>query len=250
MELKWYGTATLVFSSEGKTVLFDPFLPMNPALPRPDLAELAAYGDIFITHGHFDHLIDVPKIVAAGGGPIFCSEKAAETLTRDGVKDENIVVIKPGEQFERGPFKITVFRSKHIRFDLKLILQTLFNRRVVSYRSNLGALLTGARQYPAGEVLAYLIEAEGKRIFHLGSLSLDESERYPVIDILTILFQGRSTFSTRQNSSRLQPETIYLHHFYYASPVSSPEVKPFIKSVEENFPDRITCPEVFKSVRC
>ncbi len=255
MEIKWYGTATLVFSSEGRSLLFDPFLPMNPALPRPDLLELAAYEDVFITHGHFDHLIDVPKIVA-GGGSVFCSEIAAKTLTRDGVKKENIVVIKPGEQLERGPFKITVFRGKHIRFDLKLILKTVFNRRVINHRSNLGALLRGARNYPAGEVLTYLIETEGKRIFHMGSLSLDESEHYPRgIDILTIPFQGRSDLLsyTPKFINMLQPESIYLHHFDDAfPPVSSPvEVEPFIESVEENFPGiRITCPEVFKSVQC
>ena len=40
MEVKWYGTATLAYSAEGKTILFDPFLPMNLKLPQPELNEL------------------------------------------------------------------------------------------------------------------------------------------------------------------------------------------------------------------
>lgn len=254
MKVKWYGTATLVFSTEGKTILFDPFFPMNRELPRPDLSELAGWGDIFITHGHFDHLIDVPAVVAAGGGPVFCSEVAAETLLREGVKSEDITVLKPGEPVERGPFKVTALRGKHIRFDLKLILQTLFNRRVISHRRNLGSLLKGAVRYPKGEVLVYLIEAAGKRVLHLGSLSLDEDERYPEnIDILTVPYQGRSDLSSYALKfiRRIQPETIYLHHFDDSfPPVSSPvEVQPFVKAVTENFPGTgIALPEPFKAI--
>jgi hypothetical protein len=41
-----------------------------------------------MTKGHFDRLIDVPKVIASGGGLVFCSKAAAETLTREGVKKE------------------------------------------------------------------------------------------------------------------------------------------------------------------
>ena len=254
MKVKWYGTATLVFSAEGKTILFDPFSPMNRELPRPDLSELAGCGDIFITHGHFDHLIDVPQVVAAGGGPVFCSEVAAETLLREGVDIRDITVLQPGKPVERGPFKVTAFKGEHIRFDLKLILQTLFNRRVISYRRNLGALLKGAVRYPKGEVLVFLIEAAGKRVLHLGSLSLDEDERYPEeVDILTIPYQGRSDLVSYALPfiRRIQPKTIYLHHFDDSfPPVSSPvEVQPFVDAVTENFPGiGIVLPEPLRTI--
>ena len=254
MEVKWYGTATLVFSVEGKTILFDPFFPMNSGLPRPALSELAGYGEIFITHGHFDHLIDVPAVVAAGGGPVFCSEVAAETLLREGVKMEDIAVLKPGQTVERGPFKVTALKGKHVRFDLKLILQTLFNRRVVLFRRNLIPLLRGSLRYPKGEVLVFLIEAAGKRVLHLGSLSLEEAVRYPGdIDILTIPYQGRSDLSSYalQFIRRIQPETIYLHHFDDSfPPVSSPvKVQPLVNAVRKNFPEiRIVLPEPFRTI--
>jgi L-ascorbate metabolism protein UlaG (beta-lactamase superfamily) len=256
MEVKWYGTAALAFSAGGKTILFDPFLPMNPNLPQPDLSELAACGDIFITHGHFDHLVDVPKVVASGGGPVFCSKTAAETLTREGVKQADIIVIKPGDLIERGLFRITVLRGKHIRFDRRLIMQTLFNRRVILHRSNLKLILRESRRYPAGEVLVYLIEVEGKKILHLGSLNLDENERYPdKVDVLTVPYQGRSDLPSYALKfvSRLQPETVFLHHFDDSfPPVSSPvDPQPFINSVKERFPGiRMIRPDAFRSVPC
>lgn len=254
MKAKWYGTATIAFSVKGKTILFDPYFPMNPDLPKPNLLELAACGDIFITHGHFDHLIDVPKVVAAGGGPVFCSETAAETLLREGVKEKDIRVIKPGDEVERGPFKVTVFKGKHIRFDLKLILQTLFNRRVALYRHNLKPLLKASLRYPKGEVLVFLIEAEGKRVLQLGSLSLDEQERYPdKVDLLALPYQGRSDLLSYspQYISRLRPKAIYLHHFDDSfPPVSSPvDVEPFISEMARDFPGtKVIHPEAFEMV--
>lgn len=254
MEIKWYGTATLAYEAEGKTILFDPFFPMNPTLPAPDLNELADCGDIFITHGHFDHLIDVPAVVQAGGGPVFCSAEAAETLNREGVAQSNINMIGHAAQIERGPFKISAFRGKHIRFDLKLILQTLLNRRVIVYRRNLIPLLKGSLRYPKGEVLVFLIEAEGKRILHLGSLSLDGEVRYPRgIDLLMIPYQGRLDLLTYtpQFIEQLEPQALYLHHFDDAfPPVSSPvEVQPFIDQVRKDYPGmKLILPEPFKPV--
>lgn len=241
VEIKWFGTAGLLFSAGGKSVLFDPYVPLNPALPAPDLSEFASCGDIFVTHGHFDHMIDIPKVLAAGGGPVFCPARAAETLTREGAKKAALFTIGPGDVIERGPFKITVFKGKHIRFDPKLILQTLFNRRIVQYRSNLRPLLRGARQYPAGEVLVYFIEIKGKKILHLGSLSLEESERYPErVDVLTIPYQGRSDLSSYALPliSRIRPKSLFLHHFDDSfPPVSSPvDVQPLKDALKRSHP--------------
>lgn len=256
MEVKWYGTAALAFSAGGKTILFDPFLPVNPNLPAADLSELADCGDIFITHGHFDHLIDVPKVVASGGGPVFCSKTAAETLTREGVNRADILVVEPGDLVERDPFKITVLKGKHIRFDRRLIVQTLFNRRLLSYRRNLKLMLKESPHYPAGEVLVYFIEVKGKKILHLGSLNLDESERYPdKVDVLTVPYQGRSDLPAYalEFVSRFQPESIYLHHFDDSfPPVSSPvDLQPFINLVKERFPGIwMIRPDALKSMPC
>ena len=85
MEIRWFGTATLALTSGEQSIIFDPFIPLNENLPRPAVAELAQYGDIFITHGHFDHLIDVPLVHEAGNATGYCSEVAATTLVREGV---------------------------------------------------------------------------------------------------------------------------------------------------------------------
>jgi L-ascorbate metabolism protein UlaG (beta-lactamase superfamily) len=216
MNITWFGTATLSFSHEGQSILFDPFLPMNHELPSPEIDELAALGDVFITHGHFDHLMDVPKLVQAGTARVYCSEIAANTLLREGLPQNKIITVMPGDVIENGPFTIKVFRGAHIRFDLPLIIRTLLGRRT---RSNFKQFKTVSRQaklYPKGEVLVYQIEAGGKKVLHMGSLNLDPAETYPTeSDLLTIPFQGRSDLNTYALTiiSRLKPKALYLHHF-------------------------------------
>ncbi len=241
MEIKWFGTAALSISSGGESILFDPFLPLNAELPAPSIEELAALGDIFITHGHFDHLMHVPQVVQAGEGVVYCCNTAAESLYREGVPESRVAVIKPGDKFEKGPFEITVYRGVHIRFDLPLIVKTLISRRCLSNFSALRVLLKESKRYPEGEVLVYRIAAGGKSVLHMGSLNLDSSEEYPAgMDLLTLPFQGRSDLNSYalQFIERLKPKALYLHHFDDAfPPVSSPvDTAPFVKKVAREYP--------------
>lgn len=216
MNITWFGTATLSFSHEGRSILFDPFLPMNRELPSPEIDELAALGDIFITHGHFDHLMYVPKLIQAGTARVYCSEIAATTLLREGLPQNKIITVIAGDVIENGPFTIKVFRGEHIHFDLPLIIRTLLGRRTISNLKQFKTVFRQAKLYPKGEVLVYQVEAGGKKVLHMGSLNLDPAETYPTeSDLLTLPFQGRSDLNTYTLNiiNRLKPKALYLHHF-------------------------------------
>ncbi len=241
MEIKWFGTATLAFSAGGQSIVFDPFISLNHELPRPAITELAQYGDIFITHGHFDHLIDVPLVLEAGNATVYCSEVAAATLMRDGVDRSRIKVISPGDSIENGPFTIKVYRGEHIKFDLPLIFKTLFSRRAVAKFKDLREIVRLAKLYPQGEVLIFLIEAGGKTALHMGSLNLAADVEYPTgVDLLTLPFQGRSDLDTYTPKfiERLKPAALLLHHTCDSfPPVSSPvRTEGFIRSIERSYP--------------
>jgi L-ascorbate metabolism protein UlaG (beta-lactamase superfamily) len=216
MKIIWFGTATISIQHEERSILFDPFLPMNDLLPLPSIGELAALGDIFITHGHFDHLMYVAQVVKSGSSRVYCSETAAAKLLSEGLPQNRIITTMPGDSINNGPFIIKVFRGAHIRFDLPLITKTLFSRRTCAQFRQFRTLTRLAKAYPQGEVMIYEIEAGGKKVLHMGSMNLDPVEIYPTgSDLLTLPFQGRSDLNTYALKfiDKLKPKALYLHHF-------------------------------------
>lgn len=241
MELRWYGTAAIIFTAEGQSLVFDPFFSMNPNIKKYS-AEDFTVGNIFITHGHFDHLIDVPEILKAGTMKVYCSTTAGQTLHRAGVDPGRINEIGPGENLKDGPFEIKVLRGKHIRFNSKLIVKTLFNRRLFTYSANFRKLLKISSRYPPGEILVYEITCGGKKVLHLGSLNLDPGEQYPRhVDLLTLPYQGRSDLDqySMQFVKLIEPKAVYLHHFDDTFPPVSGFVSTqgFVDRINDSFPE-------------
>jgi L-ascorbate metabolism protein UlaG (beta-lactamase superfamily) len=241
MKIRWFGTAAISYTQDDKTIIFDPFCGRNKKLGCFSPRELAAQGDIFITHGHFDHLADVPEILARNTATVYCSQPEAESLIKFGVAPERIVAVSPGQNLSLGPFSIRVLKGKHIIFDRKLVLQTFLSWRAIRYFTNFVKMLKVANKFPERQTLVYNIEVDGKRIMHMGSLGLAEDEVYPAApDILVLPFQGRSDLDTYALPfvAKIKPRTIYLHHFDDSfPPVSNTiETKKFIRNVEEAFP--------------
>jgi L-ascorbate metabolism protein UlaG (beta-lactamase superfamily) len=242
MKISWFGTATISISHDESSILFDPFIPMNGLLPLPSISELASLGDIFVTHGHFDHLMYVAQVIRSGSARVYCSESAADKLLQEGLPQNRITTLMPGDSIKNGPFTIRVFRGAHIRFDPALIIKTLFSRRTCAHFKQFWALVRLAKRYPQGEVLVYEIEAGGKKVLHMGSLNLDPTETYPTgSDLLTLPFQGRSDLNTYALKfiDKLKPKALFLHHFDDSFPPVSSTINTssFIRSAASAYPD-------------
>lgn len=241
MKISWYGTATISIAHGDGSILFDPFLPMNDLLPSPSVNELAALGDIFITHGHFDHLMYVAQVLRLNSARVYCSETAAAKLLSEGLPQKRVITTMPGDSLNNGVFKIRAFRGAHIRFDLPLITKTLFSRRTCAHFKQFRTLTRLAKRYPQGEVIIYEIEAGGKKVLHMGSLNLDPAETYPTgSDLLTMPFQGRSDLNTYALKfiEMLKPKALYLHHFDDSFPPVSNTINTssFIQIAAEAYP--------------
>lgn len=242
MEIKWLGTAAISYKQNGRMIIFDPFGGINKKLGCYSARELATYGDIFITHGHFDHLADVPAIMALNKAKVHCAHPVAQSLINLGVDQSRIEVVVPGQNIIMEPFNIRVLKGKHIDFDRKLILKTLLNLRVLRYFRNFLKVLSAAKKFPEGQTLIYEIEVDGKKIMHLGSLALAEGENYPQnVDILVLPFQGRSDLEMYALPfvAGIKPKTIYLHHFDDTFPPISNTISTdkFVQNVRKDFPE-------------
>ena len=132
MKLKWLGHASFLIKTKGKKIYIDPYV--------GDYDEKA--DTVLISHGHADHC-DLEKLamVRTPETVIYTSVACAE-----GIPPGNVVTISPGEKKEING--ITVHAVEAYNFK--------------RFRS------PGVPYHPEGTQVAFIVESEGKRIYHVG----------------------------------------------------------------------------------
>ncbi len=85
MNIIWLGHGSFRIEIEDQVILLDPWLNGNPMLPQ-DQQEAATKGatQILVTHGHFDHIADVPQISKDTGAPVSGMYELVHHLEKQG----------------------------------------------------------------------------------------------------------------------------------------------------------------------
>jgi L-ascorbate metabolism protein UlaG (beta-lactamase superfamily) len=224
--------------------LIDPYLTRNDAA-RPVLeispADLVAGSEIYLSHGHFDHAADVPQIARQTGATIYCSGEVAGALHQRGVDAAQIVVARDGDAFDFCAYRAECFDSAHVKFDLPLLVSTLWRCLLV-----LPSLLSGLGQHrgwPQGQVLSwrFILTAEGGRVIHhFGSAGwtaeeLARLQRIAAPDVLMLPLQGHTLISqiAIRAVERLRPSIVIAHHHddFYPPISQMVDIAPFVEAV-------------------
>ncbi len=233
MKLRWYGTASVMIESNGFKLMADPFLgiPIEENRFRRQLRAIPfrAADAVLVTHGHFDHILDLPRLYNDSFIEIYATATPCNTLLDKGMKLSRLHWIEPGETYEIGDFSIRVYGGRHCRFDLGVVCKRIFKAETFRNPKRLIQLLELNREYPEnGETVFYEITAEGRRIQLMGSMGLDPAVDYPTgADALILPFQGTGcpAKTVMPIIERLQPKSIYLDHYDDAFPPMSDHVE-------------------------
>ena len=225
MKVTWFGTASLAVEASGGRLLIDPYYPVKGSPTRVPESAYLDYEDILVTHGHFDHIMSLPRILRRNSAIVHCTATPRETLLSHGVPEDRVIPFKAGDVLELQGMRVSVFQSRHVKFDKPLLRRTILNRRMLGYAGNLPEVLYGFLKYPEnGEIVGFLIEGDGQSLFVMGSLNLDDATEYPTgMDLLALPYQGASDLLTPAMAviERLKPRAVLLDHFDDAFPPAS-----------------------------
>ena len=125
--------------------MIDPFLTGNPLAPEgPEARPALDY--IFVTHAHGDHLGDTIQIAKRTGATVICTNELAKYLANEGLKTEGMH-IGGRAPFPFGKVKLTpAFHGSSIFENGRMVYSDI----------------------PCG----FLIEVDGKKIYHSGDTGL------------------------------------------------------------------------------
>ncbi len=144
-KLTYLGHSAFYIEGENIRALVDPFLSGNPMAPEgPDARKELDY--IFVTHAHGDHLGDTVEIAKRTGASVFATNELAQYLANKGL--ETIGMHIGGRaSFPFGRVKLTPAHHG----------SSIFENGKMVYSD-----------VPCG----YLIEVDGKKIYHAGDTGL------------------------------------------------------------------------------
>lgn len=191
-EIRWLGTACFEIRLKSqklknqKTIVIDPYVDDSVSVPfGSDRIEGCDY--IFITHGHYDHVLDVGKLVSRFDCEIFCSREVLDALTEhQGIAPERFTAITVGDAVERDGLRAAVVPGVHVDFvaqyqrltggdlledaggDMKKAME-LALKAVLGDASPPDNIEEWMFKYPPGEQLNFVFDIGGRRIYMAGS---------------------------------------------------------------------------------
>lgn len=176
--LRWFGNNAWEITGAGATILIDPWLTRfwtgtyTPEGAAPDVEievhphlidpYVSAADHILVTHGHYDHLTDVPYIADKTGAMVFGSESHLNMVKALGAETDKLSLVRGGEAFQFDGYTIEVFRSSHSAGGGKLVFPGTRPGRPPKRPKVIADLVEG-------DSLAYLITIGDVKIMNFGS---------------------------------------------------------------------------------
>jgi L-ascorbate metabolism protein UlaG (beta-lactamase superfamily) len=168
VRVTYLGTNGYLLESRGTTLLIDPYFSrvslFRAALSLPVTADRALVerylpaqriDAVLVTHGHFDHLLDVPEVVIHTKAKLIASSTSTLLAISAGVPPEACIRVTAGSRIRLGGATVRILAASHDR----LFCCVPFDGppRRLPPRT--------AGDWVCGEPLAFLIEMGGRRIY-------------------------------------------------------------------------------------
>lgn len=160
---RWLGISGVELTLGGHTVLIDPLytqVPLGRVLFSPLCSDRHAVlrqcdrcDALFISHAHYDHLLDAPDIARRFCAPLHGSANTCAIAGQCGVPEALLHRLAPGAAVACGPWQVTAYLANHVRLPLHGAGPA--PRGTPPFRS---------RQYRMDGSLSFLFSGNGRRL--------------------------------------------------------------------------------------
>jgi len=210
---------------------------------------------ILVTHTHYDHVLDVPRIALRTHAVVIGTESTENVARAYSVPEEQLIPVRGGEDYEFGVFSLRVIPSLHSALDHK--------RYFSSERAPTGmkAPLTLEQIHPEGGTLVYLIRFQGHEILAFGGMNYIEREMQGLRPDVVLVGAGTSRKEIHDYTGRLMralsfpPLVMPTHWDNFLAPYDASQqpaidaVQSFVKEVAEASPKtKVIVPKYFEAI--
>lgn len=110
MKFTYYGHSCFTVEINGKHLLFDPFITGNELASKISPEDVKA-DYIFVSHGHFDHMLDTVRIAKNTGATVFGGFELYGYFSAQGL--EKVMPINPGGKIALDFGVVKAFAAQH-----------------------------------------------------------------------------------------------------------------------------------------
>lgn len=245
MKITWFGTASVALDDGTTKLLLDPFTRMNRRLPKVTVKDFTGFDHMLLSHGHFDHIVDVPAILREDKNvDVYCTKTPLRTLISRGADGTRLNLVAPEDSFDLGSFHITVHAGRHIDFDMPYITSVLPGC-VIRFPQTFRLLYYIKKLPENGEIVLYEIRSGEKLVLVMGSYGVAENETYPAgADLLVFPFSGNTSIAGMAGDTlkTLRPKRLLFTHFDDSFPplTKRMDVEGYQEKLKRDFPEMET----------
>ncbi len=279
ISLKPLGTAGWEISEGALTILVDPYISRLKIVGEPgtnntdDHRKTYARSDVYesdtatidkiigkadyivVTHGHQDHLGDVPYIAKKTGAKVIASDTSCNILRAYGISNDQLYTVKGGEDYQFGSFSVKIMPSLHSPLGEKHYFDS------PTYTKPLTAPVK-ISDFAEGGTLMYFIRLPFHSVLAAGSMNFIEKEVEGLRPDIILVGANLSRLQIYKYTERLLKATGYpkyvlpTHWDNYRVPYGSSQdraiaanLRPFIAEVAAASPDsKVIIPIELKTI--